>query len=136
MPMNILDVFKKKIASLLQDNDQLVSQKLIELATFFYKVDGRVTLEEQQYIEHLVEEVEWDSSISPETFQRECLARVRNILEESDAAIESYLSNLMQALAHSSAVDKAVEIAQEIAAADDDIAAEEARYLEYIQSFS
>ncbi|WP_415884216.1 hypothetical protein [Neptuniibacter sp. QD34_54] len=64
--MNILDVFKNKVGSLLNESDQEANEKLIELATFFYKIDNRVSLEEQRYVDELMGTIEWSSTISIE----------------------------------------------------------------------
>ncbi|GAB5379955.1 MAG: hypothetical protein Alis3KO_14980 [Aliiglaciecola sp.] len=133
--MNIFDVFKDKVSSLLNDSEQSVSERLIELATFFYKVDRRVSLEEQKYIDELLETIEWDSVISAESFQRSCILKINGMIGCSEDQILLYLSNLMQEISELGAVAKAQTLAKEISDSDGEIADDEVKYLDLVMSF-
>ena len=133
--MNIVNVFKGKIASLIRGNEQKVSERLIELATFFYKIDKRVSLEEQKYIDELLETIEWNSSISIESYQRDCIAKINGIIGCNEDQVSLYLSNLMLDIAGLGAADKAKNIAKEISDADGEIADEEVKYLDLVKSY-
>ncbi|WP_415890957.1 hypothetical protein ACMXYV_06605 [Neptuniibacter sp. SY11_33] len=133
--MNILDVFKNKVGSLLKESDQEANESLIELATFFYKIDNRVSLEEQRYVDELMGSIEWSSTISIESFQRSCVSKINQIIRCSEEETLSYLSNLMKELSQCGAVDKAQVIAKEISDSDGEIADDEVKYLDLVMSF-
>lgn len=133
--MNILNVFKSKVESLLVECEQSASEKLIELATFFYKVDQRVSLEEQNYMDELLETIEWKSSVSIESYQTSCIAKINGITGMSEDQIHSYLSNLMDEISELGAVAKAQTLAKEISDADGEIADDEVKYLELVMSY-
>lgn len=133
--MNILSVFKNKVTSMLSECEQSTSEKLIELATFFYKVDKRVSLAEQKYIDELLETIEWKSSVSIESYQTDCIAKINGVIAMPEDKIYSYLANLMHALNELGALDKAQTLAKEISDADGEIADDEVKYLDLVMSF-
>ncbi|USH01280.1 hypothetical protein K6Q96_10115 [Grimontia kaedaensis] len=133
--MNIIAVFQGKAASLLAESEQSASEKLIELATFFYKIDNRVALAEQKYMDELLQTIEWKSTVSVESFQRNCIGKINNVLDGSDEEASAYLSQLMQGLSELGAAEKAKTLAKEISDADGEIADDEVRYLDLIKSF-
>ena len=94
--MNIVDVFSGKTTSLLSGSEQAANEKLVELATFFYKIDMRVSLEEQAYMDELLKTIDWDSSVSVESFQRDCIAKINAMFASSGDKVSLYLSDLMQ----------------------------------------
>lgn len=132
--MNIINVFKNTVTSLLSESEQRVSEKFIELATFFYKIDRRVSLEEQKYIDELMDTIEWTSSISIESYQRDCIAKLNAIIGNSEDLVFSYLSNLMTELSELGALDKAKSLAKGISDADGEIADDEVKYLELVMA--
>lgn len=134
--MNILNVFKGTVTDLLSDSEQDISEKLIELATFFYKIDKRVSLEEQKYIDELMETIEWNSTVSVESYQLNCIAKINKMIGSSDEYVSVYLSDLMQSLSELGAADKAKKLAKEISDADGEIADNEVKYLDLIKSYS
>ncbi len=134
--MNILDVFKTKINAVFDDDEQRANELLIELATFFYKVDRRVSLQEQAYMSELMENISWESPISIEAYQNDCIARINGILSSSEDAIHRYLLQLMESLVKEGAVEKAKVIAREISDADGEVADDEVMYLDVVKTFS
>lgn len=133
--MNILNVFKSKVTSLLSECEQSASEKLIELATFFYKVDQRVSLEEQNYMDELLETIEWKSSVNIESYQTSCIANINGITGMSEDQIYAYLSNLIHEISEHGAVAKAQTLAKEISDADGEIADDEVKYLDLVMSY-
>lgn len=133
--MNIISVFRSKVTSLLGECEQSASEKLIELATFFYKVDKRVSLAEQNYIDELLGTIEWKSTVSVKSYQTSCIAKINGITGMSEDQIYSYLSNLMQELSELGVVVKAQTLAKEISDADGEIADDEVKYLDLVMSF-
>ncbi|MEM1189499.1 MAG: hypothetical protein AAGI72_13290 [Pseudomonadota bacterium] len=133
--MNVIDAMKSRIAAVINDKEPSVSEKLIELATFFYKIDKRVSLEEQSYIDGLLKTIEWDLPLSTEAFHRNCIGKINRIIDEPEESIRLYLTELMQDLSELGATAKAKTIAKEISDADGEIADEEVKYLDLVMSF-
>lgn len=133
--MNIIDVLKSKIASVANTEEQAVSEKLIELATFFYKIDMRISLAEQNYMDQFLKSIEWKSSIHIESFQQRCIAKVNDVIGESEVEIGLFLSDLMKQLAELGAADRAKLIAKEISDADGEIADHEVKYLDIVMCY-
>lgn len=133
--MNIVEVFSSKVKSMFDEDQQTLNECLIEIATFFYKVDQRISLEEQKYMQELMDSINWTSSVSVEAYQRGCIARVNNKLSGSEESIVDYLSKLMETLASVDGVEKAKAIAKEIADADGEIADDEVRFLEIVSAY-
>lgn len=133
--MNVINVFKGVASSLINGCEQKASEKLIELATFFYKVDKRVSLEEQKYIDELMSSVDWDSSVSIESYQIDCVSKLNSIIVKPESEIFSYLSKLMEEITALGAVEKAKVIAKEISDADGEIADDEVKYLDLVASY-
>ncbi|MEY4588688.1 MAG: hypothetical protein RL497_764, partial [Pseudomonadota bacterium] len=94
--MNIVKAIKSKIASFTKECNQAESEKLIELATFFYKVDMRISQGEQEYIVELLEGIEWSSPINIESYQEKCISKINVILGGAEDQILVYLSSLME----------------------------------------
>lgn len=133
--MKIVEVFKTKVASLVNDETQAVSEKLIELATFFYKIDRRVALAEQKYMDQLLESIDWKSSINVHSYQRRCASRINDVIGKGDEAVGAYLSRLMKEVTDLGAVEKAKTIAREVSDADGEIADDEVKYLDIVMSY-
>jgi hypothetical protein len=133
--MSIIKVIKSKIGFLTKDSNQAVSEKLIEVATFFYKVDMRISIDEQDYVGELLEKIEWSSPINVETYQERCISKINGVLGSSEDQILVYLSSLMQEITELGAVDKAKALAKEISDADGEIADDEVKYLDLVMSY-
>ena len=133
--MNIRDTFGVKFNEMFSQNEQAVNELLIELATFFYKIDKRVSLEEQEYMENLMAGLKWTSPTNIETYQSGCIARVNKIDSAPESEVYSYLTKLMESLEKVDGVAQAKEIAREISDADGEIADDEVKYLKFIKAF-
>ena len=66
--------------------EQKFNQALIKLAVLFYQVDRKILLSEQDYLEELVESLEWDSPICREAYVNEVIYQTRPALDTGDAA--------------------------------------------------
>lgn len=132
--MKILEVFSS-VKSLLNKDDQRISECLIELATFFYKIDRRVSLAEQDYIDDLMKSIKWESTIHIVSYQADCVARVNTIFDSTEDQVCEYLSRLMEELLELGGDKQAKVIAKEISDADGEIADEESKYLDYVMAF-
>ncbi len=133
--MKIVDFFTDKMAGLIEQSDQKSSEALVELATFFYKVDRRISLEEQDYIANLLKGLPWDANLSKESFQMSCIGRINDIVDAPDDDVFKYLAGLMESFESSEALEKAQRICQEISDSDGEIADDEVKYLDFVKSF-
>jgi len=133
--MNILDVFGTKLKEVFSQNEQSTNELLIELATFFYKIDKRITLQEQEYMDGMMDNIEWVSPTSIGAYQDTCIGRVNKIVGASESEIHNYLTELMESLAELGSIEQAKNIAVKISEADGEIADDEAKYLEIVMAF-
>lgn len=110
------------------------SQAIIELATFFYKVDLRVAIEEQDYLAELMPSLPWSGLVSRETFHQRILPRVS---EAASAPLDrrlAYLAELIEQITTSDGKARALEIAAAICDADGEISDDEMICLDYLKS--
>ena len=56
---------------------QTFNQALIKLSVLLYQVDGMVTLSEQDYLNSMVEELDWQSPICREAFLNDTIYQTR-----------------------------------------------------------
>ena len=122
-------------SSITTDTTQEESESLILLATFFYKVDNRISLEEQQYIERLMKEMVWSSNIDISTFQERTIAKINQVLGKGDENCYQFLEDVMSSIKTPEGRDRAKMIAKEISDADGEIADDEVRYLEFVLTY-
>lgn len=116
--------------------DQEENEALVMLATFFYKVDGRVALEELDYINDLLSVMDWNSSIDIQVFQTRIIPKINDVLDsDSDEDNLKFLASLMESISSDDARSRAKQIARAISDADGDIDEREGKYLEYIKQF-
>ena len=134
--MNILDIFGAQLKEVFSQNEQSTNELLIELATFFYKIDKRITLQEQEYMDGMMDDIEWVSPTSIGAYQDTCIARANKIVGASESEIHNYLTQIMESLEKLGSVEQAKNIAREISEADGHIADDEAKYLEIVMAFA
>ena len=104
---------------------QSFNQALIELAVLLYQVDRTVTLTEQDYLNELVEELDWQSPICPDAFVNQAIYQARRALDLGDEV--SYLRSLQIALEFDA--EKALEVAMAITGIDGERSIEETELL-------
>ena len=134
--MNILDIFGAQLKEVFSQNEQSTNELLIELATFFYKIDKRITLEEQEYMDGMMGGIEWVSPTCIESYQDACIGRVNKIVGASESEIHNYLTQIMESFEKLDSVEQAKSIAREISEADGEIADDEAKYLQIVMAFA
>lgn len=115
--------------------DQTESEALLLLATFFYKVDKRVTLDEQDYIDRLMRDLPWTSPIGPEAMKSRLLPRVEAVLQAGVAAYLPFLAEVMECLTSGDAVAQAQAVAKEITSVDGEIDDHEMMCLDYVMNW-
>ncbi|WP_414830301.1 TerB family tellurite resistance protein [Alteromonas sp. H39] len=104
---------------------QSFNEALIRLAVLLYQVDGMVTLSEQDYLEDILESLDWQSPISRDAFFNDAIYQTRKALDTGDA--QTYLKALKQDLLFDA--DKAMEVAMAITGVDGDRCEEETELL-------
>ncbi|MDC8831562.1 TerB family tellurite resistance protein [Alteromonas gilva] len=105
--------------------EQLFNQALIKLAVLFYQVDRRILLSEQDYLEELVESLEWDSPICREAFVNDVIHQTRTALDTGDAA--DILRSLQGELSFDA--NRALEVAMAMSGIDGERSDEETELL-------
>ena len=115
--------------------DQPENEALIKLATFFYKVDGRITLEEQEYIHTFIREVPWSSTIDVEVFQEQMISVVNQVLARGPSECMEFLAQVMDSIKTEEGIAKAKAVAKEVSDVDSEIADDETRYLEFVLTY-
>ena len=63
---------------------QTFNQALIKLSVLLYQVDGMVTLSEQDYLNSMVEELDWQSPICREAFLNDTIYQTRQAIDTGD----------------------------------------------------
>ena len=105
--------------------EQKFNQALIKLAVLFYQVDRKILLSEQDYLEELVESLEWDSTICREAYVNEVIYQPRPALDTGDAA--DILRSLQADLAFNAS--QALEVAMAMSGVDGERSEEETELL-------
>ncbi|NDV91142.1 TerB family tellurite resistance protein [Alteromonas sp. 345S023] len=104
---------------------QSFNQALIKLAVLLYQVDGMVTLSEQDYLNSVVEELDWQSPICPEAFLTDTIYQTRQAIDTGDTL--QYMRDLKEDLVFDA--EKALEVAMMITGVDGERSEEETELL-------
>ncbi|MDO6567065.1 TerB family tellurite resistance protein [Alteromonas sp. 1_MG-2023] len=93
---------------------QSFNQALIKLSVLLYQIDGVVTLSEQDYLNSMVEELDWQSPICREAFLNDTIYQTRQAIDTGDEL------EFMRALKDDLAFDayKTLEVAMAITGVD------------------
>lgn len=110
--------------------EQQFNEALLKLCMLIYRIDGKITLSEQDYYQALYSNINWQGEEDLEEFQRQSIHEVRNVVD--DGEIKSYLLSLKDALSFNA--KKAITVAQGISHIDGEIAEEEQEILDYLQN--
>ncbi len=62
------------------------NQALIKLSVLLYQVDGTVSLSEQDYLNDVVDTLDWQSPICPEAFLNDTIYQTRQAIDAGDSA--------------------------------------------------
>lgn len=101
------------------------NQALIKLSVLLYQVDGMVTLSEQDYLNSVVEELDWQSPICPEAFLTDTIYQTRQAIDTGDTL--QYMRDLKDDLEFDA--EKALEVAMMITGVDGERSDEETELL-------
>lgn len=104
---------------------QNFNQALIKLSVLLYQVDGMVTLSEQDYLNSVVDSLDWQSPICPEAFLTDTIYQTRKAIDTGDTI--SYLKSLKQHLSFDA--EKTLEVAMAITGVDGERSEEETELL-------
>ncbi|MBU3022416.1 TerB family tellurite resistance protein [Aestuariibacter sp. A3R04] len=106
-------------------HEQAFNQALIRLSVLLYQVDGKVTLSEQDYLESIINELNWQSPICREAFFTDAIYQTRQVLDAGEE--QHYLRTLQSDLIYNA--DKALEVAMGITGIDGERSEEETELL-------
>ena len=118
-----------------KQNEQSDSEALIKIATFFYMIDSRITLKEQEYIKKLMEALEWESKVDIEIYQQSIIVEVNQVIDGSPEYYNRYLAKIMDNIKSPEVIAKAKEIANAISDSDGILADDEANSLDFISAY-
>ncbi|MDO6477205.1 TerB family tellurite resistance protein [Alteromonas sp. 1_MG-2023] len=106
-------------------HEQAFNQALIRLSVLLYQVDGKVTLSEQDYLEDVINHLDWQSPICREAFFTDAIYQTRQVLDAGEEL--RYLRTLQTDLLFDA--DKALEVAMAITGVDGERSDEETELL-------
>ncbi|CAI3944628.1 MULTISPECIES: TerB family tellurite resistance protein [Alteromonas] len=104
---------------------QSFNQALIKLSVLLYQVDGMVTLSEQDYLNAMVESLDWQSPICREAFLNDTIYQTRKAIDTGDA--RTFLRSLKHDLSFDA--EKTLEVAMAITGVDGERSEEETELL-------
>ena len=104
---------------------QQYQEALIKMAVLFYQVDGKITLTEQDYLDELLESLDWDSPISREAFMNDVIYHTRTAIDAGEAT--DVLKSLQPQLVKDA--NRAVEVATVMTGVDGERSDEETELL-------
>ena len=104
---------------------QPYQEALIKMAVLFYQVDGKITLTEQDYLDELLESLDWDSPISRDAFMNDVIYHTRTAIDAGEAT--DVLKSLQPLLVKDA--NRAVEVATVMTGVDGERSDEETELL-------
>ncbi|GAB5382161.1 MAG: hypothetical protein Alis3KO_36740 [Aliiglaciecola sp.] len=110
--------------------EQHFNEALLKLCILMYRIDGRITLSEQDYYDAVHANIDWQGEDDLEEFQRQSIYQVRQAVDSGE--IKPFILSLKDALSFNA--KKALTVAQGISHIDGEIADEEQEILDYLQN--
>ncbi len=104
---------------------QQYQEALIKMAVLFYQVDGKITLTEQDYLDELLESLDWDSPISRDAFVNDVIYHTRTAIDAGEAS--DVLKSLQPQLVKDA--NRSVEVATVMTGVDGERSDEETELL-------
>ena len=104
---------------------QQYQEALIKMAVLFYQVDGKITLTEQDYLDELLESLDWDSPISRDAVMNDVIYHTRTAIDAGEAT--DVLKSLQPQLVKDA--NRAVEVATVMTGVDGERSDEETELL-------
>ncbi|GAA0855045.1 TerB family tellurite resistance protein [Aliiglaciecola litoralis] len=110
--------------------EQQFNEALLKLCMLMYRIDGKITLSEQDYYHAIHAHLDWQGEQDLEEFERQSIHQVRDAVDKGET--KKFLLTLRDALCLDA--KKALSIAQGIAFIDGEIAESEQEALDYLQN--
>ncbi|MDM7861884.1 TerB family tellurite resistance protein [Alteromonas sp. ASW11-36] len=104
------------------------NEALIQLSVLLYQIDGKVSLSEQDYVEQVMESLDWGSTICKEAFLNNAIHRARQAVDNNDC--RAFMQELGEDLNQDAG--KALDVAMELTAIDGERSEEETELLAYL----
>lgn len=104
------------------------NEALIKLSVMLYQVDGKVSLSEQDYLEEVIRDLEWGSTICQQAFLTDAIHWARQAVENDDC--KHCMRELSDGL--NLDADKALEVAMTLTGIDGERSEEETDLLSYL----
>lgn len=108
---------------------QPFNEALIKLCILLYQADGRITLPEQEYLDALESNIEWQSKQQLYDFHCIAIHQVREAIDQGK--IRAFLTGLRSALVEDA--KKVIAVAQGLALIDGKVAESEQDILDFLQ---
>lgn len=104
-------------------HQQDFNEALLKLAILMYRIDGKIRLNEQELVDEIGDNLNWDGVNSITAIQSQALADVRQAISSNQ--VEAYLTNLKPALQFDK--QQALDTARQIMQSDGEEAQQERR---------
>ncbi|GAC16271.1 tellurite resistance TerB family protein [Aliiglaciecola lipolytica] len=110
--------------------EQNFNEALLKLCMLLYRIDGKITLSEQDYYDSVYRHIHWQGEDDLEEFQRQSIHQVRDVVENCDP--KEFVMSLKDDLSFNA--KKAYAVAQGICHIDGELAEQEQEILEYLKN--
>lgn len=104
------------------------NEALIKLSVLLYQIDGKVSLSEQDYLDQVISDLEWGSSICKSAFLNDAIHRARQAVDNNDC--KTFIRDLGEELNQDA--NKTFDVAMELTAIDGERSEKEAELLAYL----
>jgi len=108
---------------------QNFNEALLRLAVLMYRIDGKIRLNEQELVDLITDNLDWDGANSISAVQNQAIAEARDAIRADK--VEAYLAGLKDALM----IDKkkTLDTARQIMQSDGEEATKERRLYDYLR---
>ncbi|MDP5032099.1 MAG: TerB family tellurite resistance protein [Paraglaciecola sp.] len=104
------------------------NEALIKLSVLLYQVDGKVSLSEQDYLDHVIDELDWGSTISKSAFLTDAIFRAREAVDNDDC--QGFIRKLSDDLNQNA--NKTLEVAMTLTGIDGERSEREVELLAFL----
>lgn len=109
--------------------EQAFNEALLKLAVLMYRTDGKIRLNEQELVDLIVDDLNWQGAISVSAVQNQTVAEVREAIRADN--VDAYLAGLKEALMFDK--KKTLDTARQIMQSDGEEAVKERRLYDYLR---
>ncbi len=104
------------------------NEALIQLSVLLYQIDGKISLTEQDYVEQIMDSLDWGSTICKEAFLNSAIHRARQAVDNHDC--KAFMQKLGEELNQDA--NRTLDVAMELTAIDGERSEEETELLAYL----